>query len=153
MKQKRKNETWVKRKANLKRYFAKKAEKSKKPKFLKKDIYINFYKSDWWKDLRNRKIKKTPYCEICSENEKLQVHHIGYEYFYSSLPSQALKYTIVLCQRCHETVHEIQKERKLNTKQTEEIINQLKEEAIKWRKLEEEWEREVFPRIERLFRV
>lgn len=105
---------------------------------MKSERYLNhkrFLISDWWKELRSIKLSKQPNCQICFKGNNLQVHHIGYKYFYKAKKKQALKNTIVLCGSCHQLVHNIQKEENKTYEETRQIIDDLIKERTKARKL------------------
>lgn len=98
--------------------------------YLPRELYLNFYKSDWWKDLRSRKLKREKCCYICSTANWLQVHHIGYKNIYRGRIDDALKDTVVLCRECHGAVHSEQKRRGLKTGKTMEIIMEIKNTTL-----------------------
>lgn len=93
-----------------------------------KEKYDRFIKSDWWKYIRDKKVKSAGKCFICGNRYSLNLHHAGYKNLWKGKKSDALKDTFVLCRDCHMTVHIIQKEQGLNYEKTKEIIYDLKNE-------------------------
>ena len=71
--------------------------------FHKRQHYREVYlKSDHWKNLRERKLQETPYCERCDRSGiKLDVHHKVYRQLYDV----TLCDLISLCRRCHSILH------------------------------------------------
>ena len=61
-----------------------------------------YYESDEWKKKRRQKLKASGYtCELCGSAINLQVHHISYSHF----GAEPLEDLIVLCAKCHKTLH------------------------------------------------
>ena len=86
--------------------------------------YNKYLASNWWKSLRERRLKRNRWCEACGSNRNLQIHHYNYEYKYSGTPSKAIKHTKVLCSSCHQGFH-IRFGVKLDM--TEEMISFIRE--------------------------
>lgn len=63
-----------------------------------REAYNAYMKSDAWRALREKKLKKVKYhCEDCGSADRLSVHHLTYKHFGHE------KYTElkVLCDSCH----------------------------------------------------
>ena len=69
--------------------------------------YNNFLKSEWWKGLREKKLKKKKQCYVCGNKLYLQVHHYNYRFKYSGSASKAVKDTHLLCSGCHQEFHRL----------------------------------------------
>jgi hypothetical protein len=96
-----------------------------------KNKYNRFLSSEWWKYLRNKRLRKGAFCEICNTKTNLQIHHASYENLYKGRASKAIKYTHVLCGDCHHGFH---KENKLER----DMINATQEYIKKEKRLLEE---------------
>ena len=81
--------------------------------------YNNFLKSEWWKELKEKRHKKRKGrgCEVCGNKSMLHIHHYNYRYKYSGKQSKAIKDTKVLCASCHKTFHDIYGVKKDMTKE------------------------------------
>lgn len=79
--------------------------------------YNNFLKSDWWKYLRDKKLKKHKSCYVCGNKKFLQIHHYHYRYKYNGSAKKAIEDTHVLCSSCHKEFHRIYGVKKDMTKE------------------------------------
>ena len=68
--------------------------------------YNNYLKSEWWKRLREGRLKRNNKCQVCGSSYFLQIHHYNYEYKYAGRGSKAMKHTKVLCRNCHKSFHD-----------------------------------------------
>jgi 5-methylcytosine-specific restriction endonuclease McrA len=70
---------------------------------LKSMPYTEYLKTDHWKSVRNRALRKAWYkCSLCGNTSELHVHHNNYENRGCEKDSDL----IVLCKNCHEKHHE-----------------------------------------------
>lgn len=68
--------------------------------------YNSYLKTEHWKNLRLKKLKDKPLCQICGTNKGLHVHHKRYKYQGKSiLFNERLEDLITLCSSCHRLVH------------------------------------------------
>jgi len=51
--------------------------------------YNKFLQSEWWKYLRQEKLKKENCCYFCKSKSNLQIHHYNYKYKYSGSKTKA----------------------------------------------------------------
>lgn len=66
--------------------------------------YTEYLKTDHWKELRAVKLHEAnDQCETCKSKSRLQVHHLTYE----RVGNELLTDLKVLCESCHEKVHNI----------------------------------------------
>lgn len=71
--------------------------------------YFNVYlASEHWANLRARKLKRNPRCELCKCEPATQVHHLRYRCIFDVLLTDLQ----CLCWRCHASVHGIGKARR-----------------------------------------
>jgi len=60
--------------------------------------YDNYLKTEYWKNTRNKILKRDNYnCRCCGSKKKLQVHHDKYRGYYKERFSDLR----TLCQYCH----------------------------------------------------
>lgn len=87
---------------------------------MTKQEYQQYLRSEHWFRLRARKLKnakrnaiKSGYsglrCVICGVTENLEVHHM----FYGELYDVRTSHLRVLCRNCHQTTHDLIKDKKL----------------------------------------
>ncbi len=57
--------------------------------------------SPHWKELRARKLRRNPCCELCRSREHLDVHHLEYSELYDIRLAQLR----TLCRQCHKLQH------------------------------------------------
>ena len=75
--------------------------------------YKEYLKSEKW-----QKIRKTAFsqrgkkCEVCQSVKSLHIHHLTYDRIFN----ESLSDLQILCRKCHEKVHDIQK--KVNRKKS-----------------------------------
>lgn len=60
-----------------------------------------YLKSDHWKKLRARKLRKNPICEICEKRKAVEPHHIRYRRIFDV----TLKDLLSACRKCHTEEH------------------------------------------------
>lgn len=101
----------------------------------RKKNYHNYLKSEWWNEIKERKIKKAKSCFICHSSESLLVHHFSYKDIYKPKTNSASKNTVVICFQCHEAVHREQWKRNCSYEETREIVAQMKSDYSKAIKL------------------
>lgn len=71
--------------------------------FMKNKDYNNYLKTKYWKQKRQKVLKAAKYkCQLCSNKEKLHVHHNTYE----NIGSEKKEDLIVLCEKCHKKFHD-----------------------------------------------
>lgn len=103
--------------------------------------YNTYLKSEWWKYLREKRLKKHNYCQACGNNYNLQIHHYNYEFKYAGRASKAIKHTKVLCSTCHKLFHEMYPLKKDMTKHMNQFISMInleKRNACKiWKEIKE----------------
>lgn len=88
--------------------------------------YNNFLRSDWWKFLRERKLKNKSRCDACGSYGTLHVHHYNYEFKYSGRASKAIKHTKVLCAGCHKAFHDKYGVKRNMQKEMDEFMREAK---------------------------
>lgn len=68
-----------------------------------KEKYLDYLKSDKWKEIATRKRRKAGHkCQLCNNsNSVLHVHHTNYDHIYK----ERLQDLIVLCENCHKKFH------------------------------------------------
>ena len=64
-------------------------------------LYKRYYRSSWWKGIRQRKLEQDPVCELCNQRPSVQVHHSNYAFFNEHIDFD-LEAT---CKRCHFALH------------------------------------------------
>lgn len=74
--------------------------------FSWKEWYGMYLKSEYWQDVRARKLNHRPFCEECGATKLLQIHHKEYNLFMERLSDLQ-----VLCGECHQR----QSEKHVNT--------------------------------------
>lgn len=68
--------------------------------------YKQYLLTPHWQTIRQEKLKKNPFCQICASVESLHVHHKRYtKNGISILFKEALTDLITLCSSCHRLVH------------------------------------------------
>lgn len=67
--------------------------------------YAEFLKSDFWLELRAKKLKQCPACSHCEATKNLEVHHHRYP---ANWYQTQLSDLTVLCDQCHEIEHGFQ---------------------------------------------
>jgi len=66
--------------------------------------YKDYLLTDHWRRLRQKAIyAQGQQCQICSYDYNLQVHHMNYRNLYDC----TLDDLLVLCNRCHEKMHDL----------------------------------------------
>lgn len=74
--------------------------------------YKEYLKSNHWKKLRRRYVKKTSICEMCNKNKSnLQLHHKTYV----NLGNEDREDLMIPCPKCHAEVHAKNKPKNNNT--------------------------------------
>jgi hypothetical protein len=70
---------------------------------LRRIPYAQYLKTEHWKNLRSKMLKRAKYkCELCNDNRRLHVHHKTYERRGCEWKSDL----IVLCEDCHAKFHD-----------------------------------------------
>lgn len=64
--------------------------------------YPSYLRTEHWKRFR-KIIRKRGGCQVCSSSEKLEVHHLTYQFLGKELP----KHVKLLCSECHSESHDI----------------------------------------------
>lgn len=82
-------------------------DKTKKIAGFYKGTYGLYLQTDHWLELRDRKMKRNPICEMCKNAEATEVHHIRYvdDSGKSILYREKLKDLVSLCHNCHKKIH------------------------------------------------
>ena len=58
--------------------------------------------SDFWKDMRYKRLKKDNFqCVLCKAKENLICHHLTYQRVFK----ENINDLIILCKRCHNRIH------------------------------------------------
>ena len=71
---------------------------------VNKDEYIEYLKSNEWKEKANQcKIKYDNKCFNCGSSKLLEVHHLSYKNIYNEEPTDV----ICICHLCHARLHEL----------------------------------------------
>lgn len=96
-----------------------------------REKYHRYLKSDWWKEIKQSKLKKAKSCFVCKSRVGLLLHHFSYKDIYKSTIKKASKNTVVICYQCHEAVHEEQKKLKCSYEETRNILNRMKSDYKK----------------------
>ena len=63
--------------------------------------YSDYLKSDHWRELKSRKLKKR--CAVCGSTKNIEHHHLFYRKLYDVEASDIR----VLCHRCHSLTHKL----------------------------------------------
>jgi 5-methylcytosine-specific restriction endonuclease McrA len=85
----------------------------------KNSKYKNYILSKHWRKKRKRKLREQNYqCQNCKTKENLQVHHKHYR----TLFNEKLSDLVVLCKTCHEEVHGLLTEEKIEM-QVQELFD------------------------------
>lgn len=72
----------------------------------KKEAYMTFLKTDYWKKVRNLVLERDKkMCQGCGLKVNLQVHHITYKNHGNELEN--LSDLITLCKSCHKNEHKL----------------------------------------------
>lgn len=101
--------------------------------------YNNFLKSEWWKDIRQKTVKRgRGRCKACGSDQIVHVHHYNYRYKYAGKASKAVKDTILLCPSCHKAFHDQFGSKADMTEETEKFLKQVHRGMKKAKKLWEE---------------
>jgi hypothetical protein len=86
-----------------------KGKKKNRQRITKKQIVVDYSKylrSSWWKKRRAKAIEDAGNkCQNCSETKQLRVHHVSYLRLYR----ERRKDLLVLCERCHNYEHVLDK--------------------------------------------
>lgn len=97
--------TKSKKERQLEKYL-KKIKTKYGPLELDYEEYREFLRSDYWKDLRKRKLQEVGNkCELCGRKDSLQVHHLNYE----TVGREELSDLKVVCADCHKYIHKIER--------------------------------------------
>lgn len=78
-------------------------------KRMTKAEYAKYLKSDHWKQLRARKMRRKKNCGVCATTENVTVHHLTYRNIYDVETTDLRR----MCWRCHSLAHDLMKSRKL----------------------------------------
>ena len=92
-----------------------------------KEKYHNYLNSNYWKEIRDNKLKKKKCC-VCSSRQYLLLHHISYKNIYKA--KRPLRDTIPICKYCHYLVHTIQWKNCLTYEDTQNIIFSLRKDYL-----------------------
>lgn len=90
-----------------------KQSKEKILRFRKAGFYKNSYKlylqTNHWKELRLKKLKKNPVCQVCRKEKANQVHHLSYNNANGEtiLYKEKLSDLLSVCRKCHKDIHKI----------------------------------------------
>ena len=91
--------------------------------------YNEYLKSDWWKQTREKTIKRYGgKCFCCNKESDLQVHHLSYDH----LGFEKENELICLCSGCHSWIED-QKEQKVHLS-LDEQMRLLEEHKLSFRK-------------------
>jgi len=70
---------------------------------MTKKEYTEYLNTNHWKTIRRIKLEQSDYkCQICSDKNKLNVHHNSYD----NLTKEPLCDLCVLCETCHTLFHD-----------------------------------------------
>lgn len=100
-----------------------------------KDKYHRYLESNWWKEIKESKLKKAKSCFICKSKYSLLLHHFSYKDIYKPRIQTASKNTVVICYSCHEAVHAEQHKRNCSYEETRSIVDEMKRDYSKAIKL------------------
>jgi len=76
----------------------------KKKNDLPKKTYAEFLKSNYWKRVRKKVLKRDNYkCYICGSEDRLNVHHGTYAHY--RMEHKHLSDLVTLCESCHKKEH------------------------------------------------
>jgi len=117
--------------------------KKQKNKILCGSDYNKFLRTPKWKEFsRNIKILFSNECWFCNSKEKLILHHT--KYYKTTFSSKRklknnIRWFLVVCNKCHEKIHKIQNERRIDvykaTKQFRDLFYPHKEMSIPKRRI------------------
>jgi hypothetical protein len=68
--------------------------------------YKEYLKTEYWQTLSKELKEKKGKCQICSSQEKLEVHHNNYKYLFLETEDDLT----VLCRKCHSKFHDKEEE-------------------------------------------
>jgi hypothetical protein len=76
--------------------------------------YIEYLKSDHWKELKKKAISRPNYqkCEFCN-SEKIELHHTSYKYI---LTKFELRNIISVCRYHHQEIHDYSNDKKVSVR-------------------------------------
>jgi 5-methylcytosine-specific restriction endonuclease McrA len=78
--------------------------------------YSDYLKTAHWKRIRNLAIENADcHCQVCSSQEKLEVHHNNYLCLWAEQEADL----VVLCERCHRLYHEYLPLQEIDTEEPE----------------------------------
>ena len=64
-------------------------------------LFKKYFKSDHWKDVRQRKLAATPTCQLCRHRKATQVHHTTYASLFQENIQRDLD---AVCAGCHRAI-------------------------------------------------
>ena len=68
--------------------------------------YKSYLHTKHWREIRKKKLLKTPICQVCNNQTGLHVHHKKYKYKGKSiLFKERVEDLITLCNSCHRLIH------------------------------------------------
>lgn len=67
--------------------------------------YEKYLRSEYWKQLRAKVIKRDCKCLMCGKNAGLVVHHLSYSDISEYGKDNGIEHLITLCRKCHNDVH------------------------------------------------
>lgn len=105
--------------------------------------YNKFLRSEWWKDLRQRKLGNKNVCDVCKSYGKLHIHHFNYRYKYSGSVKRAIQDTKVLCSKCHYEFHKRFGVKKDMTKEMHIFLWESKKDLDKAYTMYRQWEKDT----------
>lgn len=82
--------------------------------------YRGFLTSEWWKEIRKKKLAEQNTCEVCGTFDFLQVHHKTYDRKKKYNPKNGD--LVVLCRNCHKKFHQQFRTKKCMRRQTRAFI-------------------------------
>jgi len=68
------------------------------------DKYNAYLDSDHWRKVRDRVLRRDPFCQVCFVNPSTQVHHVSYE-SYKRFGVSFWVECVGICDSCHESIH------------------------------------------------
>ena len=63
--------------------------------------YLEYLRTEHWRELRARLLQSRPVCERCGRNEASECHHLNYRNLLDVTPRDLL----ALCRDCHKAIH------------------------------------------------
>ena len=71
--------------------------------------YKLYLQTNHWQEIRLRKLKRNPMCQVCRKNEATQVHHLNYKDSNGEtiLYREKLSDLLSVCDKCHKNIHHI----------------------------------------------